>query len=293
MRKALSTLVTIFFVGSHSQAAPLEKDERDVLRSAHVYHIMGLSQAPLEKLGAQLRGVPADRLLDEFKQLARAKSSDPGSAPSGGDIGLVVEGTMDDKFDAAVFSQQPMQVSSPQRSAFGWHLILVTSAQQEPIQGICERSLREAQRAAPITPTDLFRFSLERQSPENLHPTVLQYIGEGWGTPMNRDNNLAYLRVESDFSKPTMAKLVMHTEMPFARYNSSPSACRRSARDIFQVDCVASTVALISHVEYEGRGAAGRRLVNVEYGQAKRMFQPAKTGFLSQIVEHACARLKQ
>ena len=292
MDKVAWIAVTLFFAVSHAQCAPLEKDERDVLRSAHVYHIMGASQGALEKLRTQLDSVPANQLLSEFKRLARARSADPASVPSGGDLGFIVEGTMDEKFETTVFSLPPMQVSSPRQSAFGWHLILVTSTKEEPIQDICERSLREAQGAVPINPAALFRFSLERQSLTSLHPEVLQYIGGGWSSPSIWDGKLAYMRAEPD-SRPGMARLVIHSEIPFAHYNAFPRACRRSARDVFQVDCAASAVALVLHVEYEGRAAAGRRLTSVEHDSGKLMFQPMPAGVFAQFAEQACADSKR
>lgn len=293
MRKHLLIAVALFFAVSQAQCAPPEKDERDVLQSAQVYHIMGANQASLEKLGAQLRSVSKDQLLNEFKRHAKAESSDTGSSRSGGNIGVITEGTMDEQFDIAVFSQEPMKVSPPIKSAFGWHLILVTSVVQEPIQDICQRSLTAIQRVIPITPKALYRFSIDRQLPENLHPAVLEHIGKGWGSPMNWNNNLAYMRAEPDSSKSGMARLVIHSEMPFARYISTPSACRRSARDTFQVDCSANTAALISHIEYEGRGAAGRRLIEVEVGPSKREFHSATSGFLAQVAESACKGSRQ
>jgi hypothetical protein len=249
---------------------------------------MGNDQASLEELRAQLRRLSDDQLLDEFKRLARLESSDQGSSHAGGDLGIVIEGTMDEQFEVAVFSQEPMKVSAVIKSASDWHLILVTSVTQEPIRDICQRSLTTIQRVIPVAPKALYRLSLERQSPEDLHPAVLQYIGKGWSSPLNWNNNLAYMRPEPDSTKSGMAMLVIHSEMVFARYISSPSACRRSARHKFQVDCSAKTAALISHVEYEGRGATGRRLIEVEFGPSSRMFHPATSGFLAQVAEGAC-----
>lgn len=287
--KSASTLIALLLAATNALPAPIERDERDVLRSAEVYQIMAASREPLDKLGTQLRGATGTQLLEKFKRLARAHSSDPGSASSGGDMGLIVEGTMDEKFDAAVFAQTPMKVSSPQPSAFGWHLILVTALTEVPIKDICRQSLLAVQQAAPITPDALFRFSLEPQAVEKLHPAALGFIGEGWGAPLNWDGKLAYMRVERNASASTSALLVIHAEFPFARYTSSPQACRRSARDTFEVDCAANKAALVSHVEYEGRGASGRRLLEFEYAPAKRVFQAGNGGLLGQVTQQACA----
>jgi hypothetical protein len=248
---------------------------------------MGESRASLEVLRAQLPGTSSKNLLNEFKRLAREKSKDPASAPLGGDLGLIAEGTMDEKFETAVFSQKSMQVSSPQQSDFGWHLILVTSISEEPIDGICRRLIEGAQKALPITPPALFKFSSEKQSREALHPAALQFLGEGWGPPMKWNDNLAYMRHER-LSEAGMVQISIHSERPLAVYSPHLNACRRSSRDTFQVDCTANTYALVSHVEYEGRGAAGRRLINVERGPSKRVFEPLQNGFLAVFGKQAC-----
>ena len=104
---------------------------------------------------------------------------------------------------------------------------------------------------------------------------------------MDWNDNLAYWRVEPE-PNPGMARFIVHSEMPYAVYGYPPSGCRRSARDVFLVDCSARTVAQISHVEYEGRGAVGRRIKDYEFGPDKRKFQSALTGFYRQVAEVAC-----
>lgn len=64
---------------------------------------------------------------EEFSQLAAEFSQDPGSAASGGDLGVVSRGVMVAPFEEAVFSQNLGDLSAPVETQFGWHLIEVTS----------------------------------------------------------------------------------------------------------------------------------------------------------------------
>lgn len=64
---------------------------------------------------------------EEFSDLARALSEDPGSADSGGDLGEIERGVMVQPFEAALFSMQVDQLSEPVKTAFGWHLIKLRS----------------------------------------------------------------------------------------------------------------------------------------------------------------------
>lgn len=63
----------------------------------------------------------------EFAELAEQHSQDPGSAKSGGDLGVVSRGVMVAPFEEAVFSQQTGELSAPVETQFGWHLIEVTA----------------------------------------------------------------------------------------------------------------------------------------------------------------------
>ena len=64
---------------------------------------------------------------EEFSDLAREFSEDPGSADSGGDLGEIERGVMVQPFEAALFSMQVDQLSEPVKTAFGWHLIKLHS----------------------------------------------------------------------------------------------------------------------------------------------------------------------
>jgi peptidyl-prolyl cis-trans isomerase D len=60
---------------------------------------------------------------EEFAELAKANSQDPGSAANGGDLGYFARGVMDPAFEAATFALEQGQISEPVRSGFGFHLI--------------------------------------------------------------------------------------------------------------------------------------------------------------------------
>jgi peptidyl-prolyl cis-trans isomerase C len=69
--------------------------------------------------------------LDEggdFAELAKEKSTDPGSAPRGGDLGFFTKDRMVKAFSDAAFSLKVNEVSKPVQSPFGFHLIKVVEA---------------------------------------------------------------------------------------------------------------------------------------------------------------------
>ena len=62
---------------------------------------------------------------EDFTQIAKANSGDKASAADGGNLGWVNPGTMVREFEEAMNRLQPGDVSSPVKTQYGWHLILV------------------------------------------------------------------------------------------------------------------------------------------------------------------------
>lgn len=68
---------------------------------------------------------------EDFGDLARANSDDPGSGAAGGDLGWVNPGTMVAPFEKAMDALQPGQLSQPVKTRFGWHIIEVLGRRQQ------------------------------------------------------------------------------------------------------------------------------------------------------------------
>lgn len=93
------------------------------------------ARSKAEDILAQVRKNPAD-----FAKLAKAHSSDPGSAEKGGDLGFFPRGAMVKSFDDAVFALKEGQIADLVRSEFGFHIIRVTG-----IKGAQSKSYAEMQ----------------------------------------------------------------------------------------------------------------------------------------------------
>jgi peptidyl-prolyl cis-trans isomerase C len=84
----------------------------------HVEHILVEKEADAKAIIAQLKAG------GNFEEIAKAKSKDPGSAPSGGDLGWVTEKSLVPEFSKAMVQLKPGQVTDkPVKSQFGWHVI--------------------------------------------------------------------------------------------------------------------------------------------------------------------------
>jgi len=74
----------------------------------------------------------------DFGELARKYSSDPGSAGRGGDLGIIRPGTMTPAFEAAVFALDLGQISDPVRTEYGWHVIKLTDLRESVVSPFAE-----------------------------------------------------------------------------------------------------------------------------------------------------------
>ena len=75
------------------------------------------------------------RLLEgeDFKQLARQYSEDPGSKMDGGNLGWANPGDYDPAFEKTLNATQIGEISEPVQSSFGWHIIEVLARRNEDV----------------------------------------------------------------------------------------------------------------------------------------------------------------
>jgi parvulin-like peptidyl-prolyl isomerase len=62
----------------------------------------------------------------DFATKAKELSSDTGTKPQGGDLGVVQKGTMVPEFETSVFGLKKGEISQPVKTQYGYHLIEVT-----------------------------------------------------------------------------------------------------------------------------------------------------------------------
>lgn len=125
----LAALLCVLSFTCTAETAWGEKDESDVLRQAQTYHIMFRTERDAARARARLAAVRDADLLAAFRQLARNESVDPGSAPAGGDLGIVQEGVMVRSFEKALFNLPPGTVSgfSEEIPPLNAHLLQLSS----------------------------------------------------------------------------------------------------------------------------------------------------------------------
>ena len=93
------------------------------------------SEIRSEKQTKDLMNEIYQKLVDgeDFKQLARQHSEDPGSKMEGGELGWSAPDTFDPAFEAVMNSVDIGEVSTPFQSSFGWHILEVLDRRNEDI----------------------------------------------------------------------------------------------------------------------------------------------------------------
>ncbi|NQU10806.1 peptidylprolyl isomerase [bacterium] len=104
----------------------------ELARASHIL-LRAAANAPDEEKVAKKAQIATirERLVkgEDFAELAKEFSEDPGSAQRGGDLGLFPKGAMVPEVDAAAFSLQTNQLSEVITTGFGYHVLLVTDRQ--------------------------------------------------------------------------------------------------------------------------------------------------------------------
>ena len=78
------------------------------------------------------------RAGEDFAELARTQSDDPGSAGRGGVLGIIRPGTMTEPFEEAVFALAQDEISQPVRTEYGWHVIHLTDLRESQAKPFTE-----------------------------------------------------------------------------------------------------------------------------------------------------------
>jgi peptidyl-prolyl cis-trans isomerase D len=117
------------------RAEYLVLDQSDERRASHILIRVAKNATPDQVKAAQAKAeeilAKAKKAPNDFAQLAKEYSQDPGSAANGGDLDWFGRGMMTKPFEAAAFSVREGVVPEVVRSEFGFHIIEVTGARPD------------------------------------------------------------------------------------------------------------------------------------------------------------------
>ena len=97
-----------------------------IINQIHVRHIlMKPNELDDDETVRQKLAKLRERILkgEDFAGIASTTSSDPGSAPDGGDLGWSGPGTFVPEFDKAIAELKVNEISEPFKTRYGWHIV--------------------------------------------------------------------------------------------------------------------------------------------------------------------------
>ncbi len=123
----------------------LEKrdEQSQVITQTHARHILMRPNELISEQEVKSRLLQLKQRIesgDDFAELARSNSEDPGSAAAGGDLSWVDPGTMVPEFEQEMNKLKVNQISEPFKSRFGWHIVQVLERRNHDDQGKTQRS---------------------------------------------------------------------------------------------------------------------------------------------------------
>lgn len=107
----------------------LHQSEFSTPEEVHATHILVNAKKgnPAEESAAKakIEKIKQEVTPENFAELAKKYSDDPGSKAKGGDLGWFGRGRMVPEFEKVAFSQEVGKISEPVQTNFGYHIILV------------------------------------------------------------------------------------------------------------------------------------------------------------------------
>lgn len=119
------TVTSVHIVKVNDMRSAVQRSE---VKQVHAKHILISPNEIIDDETAKQQLQDAYERIDngeDFADLAKLLSDDPGSANTGGDLGWAGPGTYVPEFDAAIEKLEIGELSEPFRSPFGWHIVEV------------------------------------------------------------------------------------------------------------------------------------------------------------------------
>ena len=176
----------------------LNKDEKE------------LSRAKAEALRTRIKNG------EDFATLATLYSQDPGSAPSGGDLGFADRGTFVKEFAAMAFKMKPGEISPVFETDFGFHFLQVIERRGEQVHvrhilivpATTPASIERAKAKADSIYTNIKTFKMDFSTAASLYSDdkETKYNGGMMTTAENVENKSTF--IPTDKLDPQIALIV-------------------------------------------------------------------------------------
>ena len=149
-----------------------------------------------------------------FAELAETYSEDPGSAQLGGDLGAVGRGIFDPDFEAALWALEVGELSSPVKSAFGYHLIRLDGIETIEFPALSEQRAAIEERLRRVAAEELFierMRDLDRRAFESIDS--LDPVAEAFGLDIQRVEGVSRTAGEAVFAEADLREALFDAKV--------------------------------------------------------------------------------
>jgi len=259
------------------------KTAQEERRASHILIKLDPAADPAAEKAAmsKIQGLRSKLLAGaDFATLAKQHSEDPGSARQGGDLGLIVRGSMVKEFEQALFAlKKPGSLSNPVRTQYGLHLIKLTGLKSTNAPAV-NRAKIEADLRVRKAEQRFFELSerfhnLVYENPDSLKPAAetlgLRIETSDWFTRTGGDSGIASNRklVDAAFDPEVLEQ----------------------GRNSQAIETAPSTLVALRILAHEP--ARQRPLTEVRAGIEKSLLQVALQKKAMEVGQDAVQKLKQ
>lgn len=190
---------------------------------------------------------------EDFASLAREYSQDPGSAADGGNLGEIEKGVMVQPFEKALYEMQVGEISSPVKTAFGWHLIKLEqvsgggTASFDEVKGNIEDEIRSEIAEGQIYDMSENLANLAYEQSDSLSPAAEQlglelqtsdWFDRGSGTGIAAESKVRSIAFSNDVLNQGInseAIELADNRIVFIRLNDHKPAVQKSLDEVRDV----------------------------------------------------------
>lgn len=190
-------------------------NEAEQVKAQHIL-IKTSPQMPEDKALAKIKQVAAEIQGENFADLAKKYSEDPGSKANGGDLGFFTRGRMVKEFEETAFTLAPGKVSEPVKTSYGYHIIKVNDkkpARQVPFdEAKLKMAMQKAKDEKLANGVNTFRDQVAKASDAEVMELVTKQGGTWEDTGAFTLNDMAIPKIggsllESDSLLAAASKL--------------------------------------------------------------------------------------
>jgi protein-export membrane protein SecD len=141
-----------------------ERDGKKRVTASHIlicYKGTELCGSSLSKEDAKAKAesLKTQATKDNFAELAKANSTEPGASESAGDLGAFTEGQMVAEFEKAAFAAKAGEIVGPVETKFGYHLIYVKAVETPKEYEVARVFIKTKKATDIVPPSDQWKFT--------------------------------------------------------------------------------------------------------------------------------------